>query len=109
MNTSIRLLFLAVFIIAPASLFAEDLATSKIPSEQTAIQANLPVENTECGNIKSTENSSVDVNMVLALEETSVPTQYGCCKICRIGKACGDTCISRYKECHVGPGCACDE
>jgi hypothetical protein len=24
------------------------------------------------------------------------------------GKACGDTCISRDKVCHVGPGCACD-
>jgi hypothetical protein len=31
-----------------------------------------------------------------------------CCKICTVGKACGDTCISRDKECHVGPGCACD-
>ena len=31
-----------------------------------------------------------------------------CCKICTIGKACGDTCISKEKECHVGPGCACD-
>jgi hypothetical protein len=31
-----------------------------------------------------------------------------CCKICRQGKACGDTCISRNDECHVPPGCACD-
>lgn len=31
-----------------------------------------------------------------------------CCKVCRQGKACGDTCISRDKQCHVGPGCACD-
>jgi hypothetical protein len=35
-------------------------------------------------------------------------TQQRCCKICRQGKACGDTCISRDKVCHVGPGCACD-
>jgi hypothetical protein len=34
--------------------------------------------------------------------------QSECCKICRAGKACGDTCISRDKICHVGPGCACD-
>lgn len=32
----------------------------------------------------------------------------GCCKICRKGKACGDSCISRSKTCHKGPGCACD-
>lgn len=31
----------------------------------------------------------------------------GCCKFCRTGKPCGDTCISRDKDCHVGPGCAC--
>src|SRR5262245_15050418 len=34
--------------------------------------------------------------------------QQACCKICSRGKACGNTCISRDKTCHVGPGCACD-
>lgn len=37
----------------------------------------------------------------------SAPSQ-ACCKICRKGKACGDTCISRSYTCHVGPGCACN-
>jgi uncharacterized protein YraI len=32
----------------------------------------------------------------------------GCCKICRKGKACGNTCISRQYTCWVGPGCACN-
>lgn len=32
-----------------------------------------------------------------------------CCKICRKGKACGDSCIARDKKCHEPPGCACDE
>lgn len=31
-----------------------------------------------------------------------------CCKICRKGKACGNSCISRDKTCRKGPGCACD-
>ncbi|MBL3568416.1 hypothetical protein BV509_14695 [Rhodovulum sulfidophilum] len=31
-----------------------------------------------------------------------------CCKVCSKGKACGDSCISRSRSCHVGPGCACD-
>jgi len=31
-----------------------------------------------------------------------------CCKICRKGKACGDSCISRSKTCRAGPGCACN-
>jgi hypothetical protein len=32
----------------------------------------------------------------------------GCCKVCKKGKACGDSCIARDKECHKGKGCACD-
>lgn len=31
-----------------------------------------------------------------------------CCRICRAGCACGDSCISCSKTCHRGPGCACD-
>jgi hypothetical protein len=31
-----------------------------------------------------------------------------CCKYCWRGKACGNTCIARWKTCHVGHGCACD-
>ena len=31
-----------------------------------------------------------------------------CCKVCSTGKACGNTCIRRTYECHVGRGCACD-
>lgn len=33
---------------------------------------------------------------------------YACCKVCKAGKACGDSCISRDKDCHKGKGCACD-
>jgi hypothetical protein len=36
------------------------------------------------------------------------PITEECCKICRKGKACGDTCIARDKECRTPPGCACD-
>ena len=31
-----------------------------------------------------------------------------CCKTCRKGKACGNSCISRSKTCRKSPGCACD-
>ena len=31
-----------------------------------------------------------------------------CCKVCRTGKACGNSCISRQYTCHKAPGCACD-
>ncbi|MDH5231954.1 MAG: hypothetical protein OEZ58_09895 [Gammaproteobacteria bacterium] len=31
-----------------------------------------------------------------------------CCKVCKAGKACGDSCISRDKQCSKGAGCACN-
>ncbi|MFO0740371.1 MAG: hypothetical protein U0270_31030 [Labilithrix sp.] len=31
-----------------------------------------------------------------------------CCKVCDVGQACGKTCISKSKTCHVGRGCACN-
>jgi hypothetical protein len=41
-------------------------------------------------------------------ERDPEPVSVPCCKICRKGKACGNSCISRAYECHKGPGCACD-
>lgn len=32
----------------------------------------------------------------------------GCCKTCRAGKACGDSCISASKSCSKAKGCACN-
>ncbi len=31
-----------------------------------------------------------------------------CCKTCKSGKACGNSCISRSKTCDKPPGCACN-
>ena len=39
----------------------------------------------------------------------SIPTVKVCCKWCKKGKACGDSCIPRDKVCNEGPGCACDQ
>lgn len=33
---------------------------------------------------------------------------YACCKVCKAGKACGDSCISKSKTCTKGSGCACN-
>jgi hypothetical protein len=38
---------------------------------------------------------------------TPIPVR-SCCKICDVGKACGNSCISRNYTCHQPPGCACD-
>lgn len=36
------------------------------------------------------------------------PPRRACCRICRTGKACGDSCIARNRTCRVGVGCACN-
>ena len=35
-------------------------------------------------------------------------TGYACCKVCKKGKACGNSCISEEKTCHQPQGCACN-
>ena len=45
---------------------------------------------------------------LLLFDFAPAPASEECCKVCRKGKACGDTCIARDKICRVGPGCACD-
>ena len=44
---------------------------------------------------------------VVVVPPTNPPVQ-ACCKVCRAGKACGDSCISKDKTCHKPPGCACN-
>lgn len=57
-----------------------------LPAKPTAAQTPIPVE-----------TAPERIEQIAA-----------CCKICRAGKACGNSCISRSKTCHQPPGCACD-
>lgn len=40
--------------------------------------------------------------------DEGVDTARQCCKVCRTGKACGNSCISASKTCSASPGCACN-
>ncbi len=40
-------------------------------------------------------------------QEVYVPEPRECCRVCSVGKPCGDSCIARSKTCRVGRGCAC--
>ena len=42
------------------------------------------------------------------LAGAAAAARYGCCKVCSKGKACGNSCIARWKTCHKGKGCACN-
>lgn len=50
---------------------------------------------------------SESVDQLSQQQENKVETEE-CCKICRKGKACGDSCINKKLTCHKAPGCACD-
>jgi hypothetical protein len=58
---------------------------------------------------RTTPEQSEELLRSIGLLKGAAPLHaLACCKVCRKGKACGDTCISRNDECHVSPGCACD-
>jgi len=90
--------FLMIFLALAGISGAADIADGSTAVEQSAgvFDANQPPRSTEF-------LQSLGIETPVA-----VVTQQACCKICRAGKACGDTCISRAKVCRVGPGCACD-
>lgn len=33
---------------------------------------------------------------------------FACCKVCKKGKACGDSCIAATASCNKPKGCACN-
>ena len=41
-------------------------------------------------------------------EPAETPAERSCCRTCKSGKACGDSCIARTSNCTKPPGCACD-
>ena len=49
---------------------------------------------------------TLSVRLHALMPQQAIPA--ACCKVCRKGKACGDSCISKSKTCRKGPGCACD-
>jgi hypothetical protein len=61
--------------------------------------------------VQSTVDSTTPVDFwsqILNARDGAVVYSAACCKVCRKGKACGDSCISRSYTCRKGVGCACD-
>lgn len=70
----------------------------KVRGQQTSVESS------------STTRSGADASSARGADRdtSEAPASTPCCKVCRAGKACGNSCISRAKECHKGTGCACD-
>jgi len=86
-----------IVVIVTSMLFVSGIASSnesipeKLDLEQIAEQAD-------------------EVRGELLIKHDSLPITYAaaCCKICKKGKACGDSCISKSYTCRKPAGCACD-
>ena len=72
---------------------------------------------TAIGSDRGMESSSRFFDRVIAnssrldpfseVQQSERATARECCKVCKKGKPCGDTCIEKDDICHVRPGCAC--
>jgi len=54
-------------------------------------------------------DTPISVNIAGSDDDLACAPREQCCKICRKGKACGNSCIRADYNCHKGVGCACDE
>ena len=57
--------------------------------------------------LESLESEATNFNRGCLWANSGSSSSDGCCRKCVTGKPCGDSCISRDKECHKPPGCAC--
>lgn len=96
-----RLVILALLatLISACSGTLPQLSTNHL--EQSSVCS--PAEDSYCTVPAAKANALGFLSMSTALE----PSSY-CCTVCSKGKACGDSCIFRDKECHKPPGCACN-
>jgi len=66
----------------------------------------------ENGELRRGENVSSCISKTCAglnnIEVENRTPSATCCRVCNVGKACGNSCIERSKTCHQPPGCACD-
>jgi len=45
--------------------------------------------------------------VLVGCESKGTPPPPGCCKVCKTGKPCGDSCIAETDTCTKDSGCAC--
>lgn len=80
----------------------------------TLVSTETGVRNGGFAGVQAPRRACLDFAVRTPAEPAPTPTPgecippERCCKICRTGKACGDTCISQTSTCHVGRGCACN-
>ena len=86
-----------IVVIAASMIFVSGLAGS---NESVSEKLNL----------EQIDEQATEARGDLLLQSDSQAIEYAaaCCKVCKKGKACGNSCISRSYTCHKAPGCACN-
>ncbi len=103
MKTYYKILFTLVIIFS-TSLYATEISSEKI-NNPNQIELYTPSNLTD----SDTSYNFLEIfNTESSESETNLEQARPCCKICRKGKACGDSCISKKYICRKPPGCACD-
>ncbi|HSW94627.1 MAG TPA: hypothetical protein VLI88_00555 [Patescibacteria group bacterium] len=82
---------------------SDDLTTARVLLRESG-SANLTLLAGDAGCAVPPDDALVDSNPDMPFTAVFA----ACCKICDVGKACGDSCIARNLTCHKGIGCACD-
>ena len=98
-----NILVLCFSIVLSVSVFADGMETTpKDEINQTTIMAEAP----SCES--DSDQSLLPWNDFSPSDLKGTELASGCCKVCKKGKACGNSCIAKSKTCHKGRGCACD-
>lgn len=88
-----RTLALALMLAGLSSISVADTNSTKATPVHSEVESATPVD---------------FWSQILDARDGAVVYSAACCKVCRKGKACGDSCISRTYTCRKGVGCACD-
>jgi hypothetical protein len=98
-----NVLILCVSLVFSVSISAADLLTDQ---EMKPSQVTAEMESVTCEEADTVAPYDLDSFEPVELIGDELASR--CCKVCKKGKACGDSCIARSKTCHKGRGCACD-
>lgn len=93
---------LIAFAMLALSLNASAVAVEWPVPNASAGDTAMSAEPLQCPVSTSVEQGSVEES------RPGVQVAQRCCKVCKKGKACGNSCINRNYTCRQPPGCACD-
>lgn len=107
---SITNLLLAFFLVA-SSAHANvlmDLKAGNVAAQDLSVHITEQLYSKVSPQSNSVQTECQETTHSLSNDESFQLAQSGCCRICRTGKACGNSCINRSLTCHQPPGCACN-